>query len=272
MAMQPLAQHATSSGSAPHKSKGSMQRFMERAGNWLLEYWAHLITVVLGLLVFIAIAIPFLSYSGLDSIAKPLFFALHTVCAQIPSHSIYLFGHQLGLCERNFSIYTSMFLCSLLFLLTKKRLKGIPWWLWLLMLAPMALDGTTQLFGWRESTWLLRVITGTLFGWGNIWFAMPLMQRCMDDTSVPDYIQEYYARQARLQQKNQPRTAQPPAIQQTLFKHAPRAARRSKPLQLSREIKESKSLQVQQKVRKTNQYLTPEMLPPFEQLRAPDNT
>jgi len=41
----------------------------------------------------------------------------------------------------------------------------------------LALDGTTQMFGWRESTWELRVLTGTLFGLGNVWFALPLIQK-----------------------------------------------------------------------------------------------
>jgi uncharacterized membrane protein len=45
------------------------------------------------------------------------------------------------------------------------------------MILPMALDGTTQLFGWRESTWALHVITYALFGLGSAWFALSLMQK-----------------------------------------------------------------------------------------------
>src|SRR6266567_5416181 len=115
------------------------------------KHWADCIPFMLGLVVFIAVLTPFLSYFGLDVIAKPLFFALHYVCAQIPSHSFYVLGHQLGLCARNFSIYASMFLLSLAFVLSKKRLPGIPWWVWVLMMLPMAIDGTTQMFGLRES-------------------------------------------------------------------------------------------------------------------------
>ena len=146
-------------------------------GDWLLRYWAHILTGVLGLIVFITLLIPFLSYLGLDIIAKPLFFALHAICAQIPSHSFYILGHQLGMCVRNLFIYGSMFVGGLVFVLSKKRLPGIPWWVWVLMILPMALDGTTQLVGWRESTWVLRMITGALFGLGSILFALPLMQK-----------------------------------------------------------------------------------------------
>src|SRR5579859_4228469 len=140
----------------PPRRRQAFDRILQSFGEFLLNYWAHVITAAIGLLVATAVAIPFLSYFGLDAIAKPLFFALHYVCAQVPSHSFYVFGHQLGLCERNFSIYTSMFIGSLIFVLTKKRLPGIPWWIWALMILPMAWDGITQMFGLRESTWALR--------------------------------------------------------------------------------------------------------------------
>lgn len=180
MATEQIGTQYTEQVQAVHKQKfPRLNRFMDRCGNFLLNYWAALITTLLGLLVLIAISIPFLSYFGLDSIAKPLFFSLHYVCAQIPSHSFYILGHQLGLCARNLSIYSSMFLGSLIFTLSKKRIPGIPWWLWVLMILPMALDGTTQMFGWRESTWILRTITGTLFGLGSVWFVLPLIHKTL---------------------------------------------------------------------------------------------
>ena len=150
--------------------------------SFLIDQWANIITIALGAVVAVALAIPFLSYLGLDSIAKPLFFALHYVCAQIPAHSFYVLGHQLGLCARNLSIYASMFLGSLIFVLSKKRLPGLPWWFWVLLCLPMAWDGFTQMFGLRESTWELRVLTGTLFGLGSIWFILPLMQKTLLET------------------------------------------------------------------------------------------
>lgn len=159
----------------------SAHRFAHNLGDFLLKYWATFITIVLGLVVFVAVSIPFLSYLGLDAIARPLFFSLHYVCAQIPSHSFYILGHQLGLCARNLSIYASMFLGCLAFVLSKKRLPGIPWWLWILMILPMAVDGLTQMVGLRESTWELRVITGTLFGLGSVWFVLPYIQKTITE-------------------------------------------------------------------------------------------
>jgi uncharacterized membrane protein len=159
-----------------------------RIGEFIYEYWATMLTVALGLLVLAAISVPFLSYLGLDWLSKQIFYALHTVCAQIPAHSFYVFGHQLGMCARNLSIYSSMFVGCLIFVLSGKHMKGIPWWFWLLLILPMAIDGTTQMFGWRESTWELRVITGVLFGLGNVWFALPLVQKTLLETPMQPRI------------------------------------------------------------------------------------
>ena len=37
----------------------------------------------------------------------------------------------------------------------------------------MAIDGFTQLFGWRESTPELRTLTGALFGLASVWLIYP---------------------------------------------------------------------------------------------------
>ena len=191
------SQNYMQSTSVPAKPRTGLHKLGDVINNFLVEYWAHIITIVLGSLVFIALAIPFLSYFGLDSIAKPLFFTLHLVCAQIPSHSFYILGHQVGLCARNFSIYTAMFLGSLIFLLSKKRVPGIPWWIWILMLLPIAADGLTQLVGWRESTWELRIITGSLFGLGNVWFALPMMHQSLQETASKPPQVTYFDRARR---------------------------------------------------------------------------
>ncbi|HLG76226.1 MAG TPA: DUF2085 domain-containing protein [Ktedonobacteraceae bacterium] len=178
------------------ENRNALNATGERVGDFLINYWPHVITALLGIIVGAAIAVPFLSYFGLDAIAKPIFYTLHYVCAQIPSHSFYIFGHQLGLCARNFSIYASMFVGSLIFVLSKKRLPGIPWWLWVLLILPMAVDGTTQMFGLRESSWELRLLTGTLFGLGNVLFALPLMQRSLLATTPvppPQFTRPYAA-------------------------------------------------------------------------------
>ncbi len=185
MAAQPLYQQQV----YPIRQK-RLDGIMDKAGAITLEYWALAITVLLGIIVLAALSVPFLTYFGLYSLAKPVFYSLHLICAQIPAHSFYILGHQLGMCARNMGIYTSMFAGGLLFVLSKKQLRGIPWWLWIVMILPMAYDGLTQMFGLRESTWEIRVITGALFGFGNMWFVLPFIQKTLDEmAALPTPVQ-----------------------------------------------------------------------------------
>ena len=61
------------------------------------------------------------------------------------------------------------------------RVRSPSIWLYALLIAPMAVDGFTQLLGWRESTWELRVITGVLFGVATVWLLYPYIERTMVD-------------------------------------------------------------------------------------------
>ncbi len=187
MAIQHIGQAQQQNPHAILKFKYALERGLNAFGCFLYNYWPHILTTVTGSVVAAAFSVPVLSYFGLDAIAKPIFYSMHYICAQVPAHSFYILGHQLGLCARNLSIYTSMFVGCLVFTLSKKRLPGIPWWLWAILILPMAWDGGTQLFGWRESTWELRVITGTLFGLADVLFVLPMIQKTLLETPLYTY-------------------------------------------------------------------------------------
>ncbi len=102
-------------------------------------------------------------------------------------------GYKIAICERDIAIYGSFLLAALLFQFTGKKLKALPWYFWVLIaLVPIGLDGVSQIpslsSGWptwlpiRESTPLLRVLTGALFGFGTSWFIYPLMEESMVET------------------------------------------------------------------------------------------
>lgn len=102
-------------------------------------------------------------------------------------------GYKVALCERDIAIYLSLALFGIIFELTGRKLKGLPWYFWFLFaLAPIAIDGFSQLpglaQGWpswlpvRESTPLLRNLTGILFGAGTGWYMYPLMEETMSAT------------------------------------------------------------------------------------------
>ena len=113
-------------------------------------------------------------------------------------------GYKIALCERDVAIYLSMLAFSLLFGLTGKRLKPLPLLIWIIVgWAPIGLDGGSQLISqvlttlpFRETTPLLRVVTGALFGFTTMWFGLPVMEESFRDTR-----QYLAAKKARLGSK-----------------------------------------------------------------------
>ena len=157
----------------------------QKAGEFLLNSWAIILTAFFGIACLAAVGAPILTFFGLDSLARPLFHALNLICGQIPSHSFYIEGHQVGLCVHCLAIYSSLFVSGLLFTMSKKRMRGIPWWLCALLALPLAYDGFSQLLGLRESTWEIRLITGILFGLGAAWFAFPALHKGLQAAISP---------------------------------------------------------------------------------------
>jgi uncharacterized membrane protein len=97
-------------------------------------------------------------------------------------------GYKVALCERDIAIYGGILLFGLSFQLFKRRIKPLHWIIWILIgLVPIGLDGVSQLlsqpplslFAFRESTPLLRTITGFLFGFTTAWFGYPYVEESM---------------------------------------------------------------------------------------------
>jgi len=100
-------------------------------------------------------------------------------------------GYKVALCERDVAIYASILFFGILFSVTGRRIKVLPWYLWLLLaIVPIGLDGFSQLFSqpplslipFRESTPMMRVLTGGLFGFATAWFGYPMVEESMADT------------------------------------------------------------------------------------------
>ncbi len=99
-------------------------------------------------------------------------------------------GYKVAFCERDAAIYASILLGGLVFAWVRRRaqrqgrpIPKMPLWLYGICLLPIAIDGFTQLFGLRESDWLLRSITGLLFGLATVALAYPYIQDAMDDVA-----------------------------------------------------------------------------------------
>jgi uncharacterized membrane protein len=96
-------------------------------------------------------------------------------------------GYKVALCQRDIAIYGFMLLFGIIFVLTGRRMRSIPWFVWVVVgMIPIGVDGVSQLPSlaqnlpaWlpiRESTPLLRTITGALFGWFTAWYLFPMLE------------------------------------------------------------------------------------------------
>jgi len=117
-------------------------------------------------------------------------------------------GYKMALCERDIGIYGFVLIGGLVFGLLRYRVKvpALPLILFIIIgLGPIALDGFSQLFSYwavpidgsepsgilatisnllplRESTPLLRALTGALFGFMLAWLAYPQVEKGMAGT------------------------------------------------------------------------------------------
>ncbi len=101
-------------------------------------------------------------------------------------------GYKIALCQRDIAIYAAMVVGAIGYGFVRKRLRPIPLWLYLMIgIAPIALDGFSQLMGYppfefwepRETTPYFRILTGALFGFMNVWLAFPYINASMKENA-----------------------------------------------------------------------------------------
>ncbi len=187
--------------------------FADRAIYKLAKHWLALINLFWALYVGLPILAPVLMDAGWTLPAKAIYTLYRPACHQRPERSYFLGGPQViyspeeletagvdldpfvrdigneqvgwkvAFCERDVAIYGSIFLAGLAYGLVRRRLQGwrmrFRWFL--LFLIPMGIDGVLQLFGFYESTWLRRTITGVIFGVGAVFFAYPYVEEGFAD-------------------------------------------------------------------------------------------
>lgn len=170
---------------------GTIQR------HWLLA--TNLVVAVFVGLPFLA---PVLLAAGQPDLAAQIYAAYSYVCHQWAFRSYFLFGaehvyapdvlsqllgvegmyrstgtpelgYKVAFCERDVAIYLAVLAAGLAYGSRRPRAQGISLLTYALLITPMALDGFTQLFGWRESTVELRTLTGLLFGAASVWLIYP---------------------------------------------------------------------------------------------------
>lgn len=101
-------------------------------------------------------------------------------------------GYKVALCQRDVAIWGSLLITGIIFSLTGKKWRPIPWYVWLILgVIPIGLDGGSQFLGYavpflefipiRESTPVLRTITGCMFGILTGLYLFPLLEESMVD-------------------------------------------------------------------------------------------
>lgn len=144
----------------------------------LAQHWLSVINVFIGLFAGLPFLAPYLVSRGLQVPAGAIYLFYHVVggCHQMPERSFFVWGYQMAYCQRDTAIYTSAFAAGLAFVFLRHRLRPLNWRLYLLLIAPLVIDGTLQLIGVYESLWQARVFTGVLFGVANVWFMYPRIE------------------------------------------------------------------------------------------------
>ncbi len=193
-----------------------LEGWVNRGVDVFIRHWVATLNILFLVYVGLPLLAPVLMEVGAETPAKFIYAIYRPACHQLPERSFFLFGEQavydrselpangiansdnvfvrrnyigdpehgykVAICERDVAIYGSMFLMGLIFALVRGHLPKLKARYLLLFALPMILDGGTQLVGWRTSNWVLRVITGGLFGVGLIWFAYPYIEESMRKT------------------------------------------------------------------------------------------
>lgn len=187
--------------------------FADKAIFKLAKHWLALANLVWGLYVGLPLLAPVLMDAGWTVPAKVIYTVYRPACHQRPERSYFYggpsavysieeldaagvdtdpfaraigneqVGWKVAFCERDVAIYGSIFLTGLVYGLLRKRVgvKRMRLRVFALFLIPMAVDGILQLFGFYESTWLMRSITGAIFGIGAVLFAYPYVDEGFAD-------------------------------------------------------------------------------------------
>jgi uncharacterized membrane protein len=189
---------------------------------FVARHWLAIFNTAWALYVIVPFLAPILVQAGMPEAAQVIYSVYSVLCHQLPDHSYFLFGPELAphdheliaagmssgnnlfqvrsfigspevgwkvaLCQRDVAIYASVFLTGLLYGLVRHRVRKLPFKIYVLFVIPIAVDGLTQMVGWRESNWWLRTLTGALFGFASVWFAYPYLEEAMQDVLDEEFL------------------------------------------------------------------------------------
>ncbi len=220
--------------------------------SWLARHWFLAFGLIYGLWVWLPFLAPVLMHVGWDAAGRSLYFVYSFFCHQLPERSFFLIGRsamyslsqiqaagkdsnnpfvlrqfignaamgwKVAWSDRMVSWYTSVWLFAVLWHPIRSKVRPLPWLGFLLLLAPIVLDGGTHMIsdfagigqGFRDTnlwlaaltnhalpTWFyagdalgsfnswMRLITGVLAGLAVVWFAFPHLEASFGNRAAPE--------------------------------------------------------------------------------------
>lgn len=174
------------------------------------RHWLLLANTVMALYTALPFSAPVLMARGHTQAAQFVHTCFRLFCHQLPERSFFLFGPQLtytlgelervigsnvplryvgdpalgyktSVCQRDLATYLATLFAGLVFALVRRRLRPLPMRAFILLCAPMAVDGFGQLLMLWDSTWWSRAGSGALFGAACVWLAYPYIEAGMND-------------------------------------------------------------------------------------------
>jgi len=188
---------------------------VDKAIHRFTYHWVAFFNVLLLLMVVPIFLAPHLMATGHERLGQALYVLYAPTCHQLPERSFFLDGEKLTysmeeltdagmdpalsilqrkrflgnaelgyktlVCQRDVVIYVGLLVLGALYGLFGRRLKPLPFWAFVLLIVPLAIDGVTQAAGLRSSTPLTRTATGLCVALGSVWFAYPHIEQAMLD-------------------------------------------------------------------------------------------
>lgn len=212
-------------------------------GQWLTRHWVEAFLAVYGLWVFLPFLAPIFMQIGWTGAGRAIYFIYSFFCHQLPERSFFFFGQKtmyslseiqamwqdtvnpfilrqfignetmgwkVAWSDRMIWFYTSVWLFAVVWFPFRRKIKPLAWWGFVLLLLPLAIDGSTHAIsdlagigqGFRDTNlWLvaltnnslpatfyagdglgsfnsiMRLITGLLAGLGIVWLAFPYISQ-----------------------------------------------------------------------------------------------
>lgn len=187
--------------------------FADKAIFQLAKHWLVVANLFWGMYVGLPLLAPILMDAGWTTPAKVIYTLYHPACHQRPTRSYFFGGPQVtytpeeleaagvevgpfsrdignetvgwkvAFCERDVAIYGTIFVAGLAYGLFRRRLGKwkMRFGYFMIFLVPMGVDGVLQLFSVYESNWVMRTLTGAMFGVGAVLFAYPYVEEGFTD-------------------------------------------------------------------------------------------